>query len=289
MRKLITSIFILLAAETVLMSQDTQDKINRQVFDKVMESFRGGADKAAGELTADIAAFLCGTPYAASTLEGDKEELRIFLDKTDCILFVESCICLALTAKGLRIVQDGTPLPSTPSYGLYCDNIRSMRYRNGIIDGYASRLHYTSEWLHQAAGNGILKEYTSVDGERIRQSFSFMSSNSGLYPSLSESPENVRLIRGSEMKLEAAGPYHMIAKDQLKDKSISGTIRRGDVIAFVSSTEGLDITHIAIAYPSDDGEMHFIHASSKAGKVIFEPTSLADYTRKGIRCARLTF
>lgn len=287
MKKILISLAFILATGTILAARDMQENVNRAIYDKVMASVSGNTDLGMGELVAKIAVSLYGTPYVASTLEGEKEELRIYLDKTDCILFVESCVCLALTAKGRRIVQGGTPLPAGPSYELYCDNVRNMRYRNGTVEGYASRLHYTSEWLFQASLNGILEEYTGKKGSEITQHFSFMTRHTALYPALAASPGEVARIREAEKMLEARAPYWSISQEQLRDSSVAAEIRKGDIVAFISTAEGLDISHVAIACPGEDGQMHFIHASSKAGKVIFEPETLADYARKGIRLARL--
>lgn len=54
----------------------------------------------------------------------------------------------------------------------------------------------------------------------------------------------------------------------------------------ISPREGLDLAHVAIAY-EQNGEMHFIHASYGAKKVIIEPKTLADYATNGIRISRL--
>ena len=53
------------------------------------------------ELMVIAAKEMLGTPYVAGTLEEDplKEQLRIYLTKTDCILFVETCLNLARTVK----------------------------------------------------------------------------------------------------------------------------------------------------------------------------------------------
>lgn len=259
-----------------------QDTINREIYGKVAAAVSSRTDLPTSDLTVQIALSLLGTPYVGGTLEGEAEELRIFLDKTDCILFVEACVCMALTFKGLEIVQGSTPKPAEPSYELFCANIRNMRYRDGVVNGYASRLHYTSEWILQAEKNGILKEYTSDAGSPREQHFSFMTSHSDLYPKLKDDPVQTGLVREAEQRLDASGPYYWVPQSQ-----ISGSrVHCGDIIFIVSATAGLDITHVAIAY-EQDGAMHFIHASTKANKVIIEPRTLADYATRGIRLAHL--
>ena len=78
----------------------------------------------AGGLALRVAKSMIGTKYVAGTLEREPERLRVSLDSTDCMLFVELCCSFALT------LQSGEP-----SYTLLEDNIRQMRYR------YYRRLH----------------------------------------------------------------------------------------------------------------------------------------------------
>ena len=63
-------------------------------------------------------------------------------------------------------------------------------------------------------------------------------------------------------------------------------IRNGDIICFRSNVEGLDISHVALAY-WDKGELKFIHASFKEKKVVIDRQTIADYAKNGIRVVRL--
>lgn len=273
------------------------DMAAEEIYRAVYETVAPKADLPVNQLVVEVARCFLGTPYVSGTLESETEELRVFLDRTDCILFVELCVCFALTVKGLQIEQkcDGEhfgvrPHPSVsrcaPSYGLLCANIRNMRYRRGIVGDYPSRLHYTSEWILQNETNGIMSEITSGLGAPMDQKFSFMSSHRDLYRQLAADPSLVPAIIATEKKLEAAGPYFRITQDQLRKPSVAGRIREGDIIAFVDRHAGLDVSHVAFAY-AVDGVLHFIHASSRAGRVIVEPRTLADYATGGIRVIRL--
>lgn len=264
----------------------SQGQINRAVFDRVLSEDGEHASDDMPALTVRIARSLYGTPYVASTLETVPETLNIYLDKTDCILFVETCVALAWTLKGLGICQGGERKAAEPSYELFCRNIQNLRYRDGIVDGYPSRLHYTSEWIRQAERNGVMKEISSDLGEVRPQAFNFMSTHRDSYAQLRTDDANLVRISQAEKALEAAGPYSYISQARLQDPAVISQIHDGDIIAFVSKVKGLDITHVAIACGSD-GRMHFIHASSKAGKVILEPRTLADYAANGIRLIRL--
>ena len=294
MKKILTVLFALLAL-SINVSAQTQDEINQAIFDRVYAAVAPKADLPMPELVVEIALQFLGTPYVAFTLEETPEQLRVFLDKTDCILFVELCSCFALTVKGLRIVQalesdvyhNGIPYvkKEKPSYSLLCDNIRNMRYRWGIVDGYSSRIHYTSEWILQNWENCLLREYTKELGEEYEQKFFFMTSHPKSYKQLSDTTQ-LRNIQGIEQFLNEQGPYYYISQERLHKPEIISQIHSGDIVCFVSKQgNGIDIAHVSIAYEVD-GEMHFIHASYGAKKVIVEPKTLADYATNGIRVCR---
>ncbi|MBR4771539.1 MAG: DUF1460 domain-containing protein [Bacteroidales bacterium] len=248
-------------------------------FEEVMALTAGDREAPMSELVVKIAKHFLGTPYVAGTLEIEPEQLTVNMAETDCILFVEMCVALALTAKDAE-----------PSFDNYLDNLASLRYRDGIVDGYTSRLHYTSEWIAQGERRGVFKEVTSDCGGRpIAQKFNFMSTHPASYKQLKDSPDDVAKMRRIEQALEAQD-YCYIPKADLprcvKD------IRSGDIVAFCSTVAGLDIAHIGIALRDGD-TLTFIHASTTAKKVIINPQPLVTYingvkSQSGLRVIRLT-
>ena len=63
------------------------------------------------------------------------------------------------------------------------------------------------------------------------------------------------------------------------------------VVAFVTRKSGLDIAHVGVLC-YQEGEWHFIHASSLRKKVVIEPLTLSEYLKKqpmllGIRVLRV--
>ena len=237
------------------------------------------ADLPIGELMVRAAGIFLGTPYTGGTLEHVPEVLTVNLHETDCILLVETCTAMTLL---LKHCADG----SIPTFEDFCSMLRTLRYRDGITDGYPSRLHYTSEWLLQAQDNGFLREVTAeLGGIPLNQEFSFMSSHRDNYPRLREDDEALELIRRSEERLDTAASYYYVPSDKIPE--IEDNIQSGDIICFLSTVPGLDITHTGIACRKEDGSLHFIHASMKEGMVVLETRTLAEYARSGIRVARL--
>jgi hypothetical protein len=272
---IIFSITILIS--TILSAQSTDIRfspIDKQIFEEKIEYLLPYKNSSMPTLVTEVALSFLGTPYTAGTLEQIPETLTINLHETDCILFVESCIAMALTIKQ----------STNPEFEEYCTQVRKMRYRDGIVEGYESRIHYTSEWLIQNEKNNILVELSSQYGERFDQHFSYMSTHPQSYKQLRNSDDMVRRIALIEERLNSSAPFYYISNKKLR--SIENEILSGDIIGFISNVEGLDIAHVAIAY-HDKGELHFIHASFKEKKVVIEKKKLVDYASNGIRVARL--
>jgi len=247
-------------------------------FNEVMKLAAADRDLPMDQLVIKIAKHFLGTPYVAGTLEIEPERLTVNTRQTDCILFVEMCLALSLTAKD-----------DDPSFEKYVDNLRQLRYRDGVVDGYASRLHYTSEWIIQGSLRGIFREVSrDCGGSPLNQKFHFMSTHPSAYKQLKDSPETVASIRSFEKNLET-WDYWYIPKADLP-RCIKN-IRTGDIIGFNSATPGLDIAHVAFAYWEGD-TLTFIHASFTEKKVVINKTPLVEYTKgikshNGLRVIRL--
>ena len=204
---------------------------------------------------------LSGQPYVAGTLEElPEEQLCIYLTRTDCILFVETCLALARTARAGGGFQE------------FADELRQSRYRDGRVTCYADRLHYTSEWISQGERRGTLKDITmELGGEPYNHPVNYMSTHPDAYPRL----DDVEAIRAAEARINAV-PACQIPK--AKVSGILKEIQSGDIICLVSGMKGLDILHVMIAVK---GEAHdtvrLLHASSVAGKVVVDPKTLPEY------------
>lgn len=227
-----------------------------------------------------IASEFTGTPYRAHTLEGEKELLRVNLDSMDCTTFVETVAALALTSREGR-----------ESWHDFTYNLRRLRYRNGETDGYCSRLHYVSDWIVDNVARGNIKEVTRdiPQAKYGVKTLDYMTRHRADYPALADD-DTYQRMRNVESGF-SNHRYPFLKAGGLNDKKLAEIIRDGDILVFTTSTPGLDATHMAIA-TIIDGIPRFYHASQKAGKVILEPLTLANYLRRhrneGIRILRLT-
>lgn len=235
----------------------------------------------ANELIAFYANELLGTHYVAHTLEGDKELLTINIDETDCTVFVETLYALARTTLNDRY-----------SWRDFANNLESIRYRNGLMDGYASRLHYISDWIVDNTHRGNITEITSElpDVRYEIKTLDYMTSHRDSYPALSDSATYAELKSFEIGYRLHRFPY--IKKESVDSKKIKEKLKTGDIIALVSKTEGLDVTHMAIIVQDEKGKFHMLHASSTKEEVVIEKDDLKETLRRnrnwiGIRIIRL--
>ena len=238
---------------------------------RVVQLLEQGKKEATAPLHLWYARQLIGTPYVAQTLEVNKQErLVVNLHELDCTTFVETALALALTQK-----QGST------HYKDYRKNLTHIRYRNGKLDGYASRNHYFTQWIESNEHLGIVKEVKSPKAPFTatqRISLHYMSRYPHLYPMLKNDKQAQFLIRQYERECEGH-VVHYIPRDQLNQQKSSplGIIHDGDILAIVTRKEGLDTSHIGFAVWGEDNCLHLLNASQIHGKVILEPMTLFDY------------
>lgn len=225
-------------------------------------------DKSPNELMIYIGAKFEGTPYAPGTLEGSPEMLTVNIDEMDCTTFVETVAAMVLTVKERR-----------NSWQDFLYNLEQIRYRQGRADGYASRLNYISDWIVDNTHRGNMRDITDrLPGVKYQvKTLDYMSHHRDAYPAMKDD-EIYEKIKSCEVGYRSHRfPY--IRSSALMSKKSPSWIKEGDVIAFTTKTEGLDISHIGIVILKD-GVPHLLHASSKQGKVIIDPMPLSEYLRK---------
>ena len=222
-----------------------------------------------------------GTPYKGGTLDaGLNESLMVRTDSLDCTTYVEIVLALYLSS-----------LKDNIGYGGFKDALQLIRYRNGVINGYTSRLHYFSDWVADNIKKGILREVTCNGQFETRHlSLDYMTTHSGLYRQLRL---DTSLVSGMKLVERYWKDYDMpyIPKKYLRSGISKHDIMNGDVIALTTNIEGLDVLHLGFAIWID-GELHILHASSLHGKVIIDSLSLYDYLKDrkkhiGIRVIRV--
>ncbi|PWJ40085.1 N-acetylmuramoyl-L-alanine amidase-like domain-containing protein [Sediminitomix flava] len=269
--------FLLISFQSTAQIITSEDSL---LFEKAwknkLEYYAGNpAEKPKGEEVIQLARTFLGTPYVASTLEGKTEELRVCLKGQDCVTFVEYSLALSITS----------PTSKNPIEA-FTESLEKVRYRNGKLDGYASRLHYYTEWLSDNSKKGFIKNRTQTcGGEYIDERIDFISKHRDSYPALKndivyDSILTIENTIAESQNSEKPSDFHyFIPKEKIHE--VEDCIKNGDIIALCTSIEGLDISHVGFAFHKN-GRLHFMHASLTHKQVEITDKPLYEYL-KGIK------
>lgn len=230
-------------------------------------------DVPVGRAATRVGELAVGTPYEAFTLEAylraggspsRTEPLTLSLTRFDCVSLVESCLAVA------RVADD----PGAPTWDRFGREMERMRYRGGERGGYASRLHYFSEWITDGERRGLLRELgAELGGVKDERPLRFMTEHRSSYPGLAD--ESVfRAIGAMERSLDAHARW-VIPTPRIPD--VSDRIETGDILAFATSIPGLDVSHAAFAYRDGDDVLRVLHAPLSGGAVEVTRSTLPEY------------
>jgi hypothetical protein len=239
-----------------------------------------------GQRTAAVGQALVGTRYKHFTLEIDNriEAPSVNFNGMDCWTFFETSLAFA------RMLNE--PESSwTPERLLRY--IELDRYRGGECSGeYLSRLHYLEDWLYDNSRRGLVDDLTTdLGGRTVPHSAREMSIGWRHYRYLAAN----KSLLGPLARMEAdvsARPLHEIPKSRVR--KIEPKLRNGDIIGIVSRDRGglRSTSHVGLALRTNDGVLHFMHASSpsNSGRVVVD-SELAKYLARygsdtGIMVAR---
>ena len=249
--------------------------------DSIIENSAKADFKSDADRIMFFAKSMIGIPYCGGTLDvNENESLVVRTDSVDCTTYVETILAMYLASKA-----------EDDEYSDFKEALTRIRYRDGVIKGYSSRLHYFSDWVANNEKKGILYEVTSRSNHSQRHfSINYMTKHSGLYRRLKEDSLSVNEMLCVEEKWKN---YDMsyIPKELLKEHHNNIDICNGDILALTTNIDGLDVLHLGFAVWVD-GNIHLLHASSLYGRVVLDPMSLYEYLKDrkrhtGIRVRRV--
>ena len=251
------------------MQEFTDEQICKLKFDfAVSQSL---ATKPINDVIVEIGKTFIGTDYLGNSLEDDTEEkLVVNLRALDCVTFYENCVTLARCVK----------LKKT-TFNDYMAQLQFLRYRDGTIDGYTSRLHYTTDYWFNGEKKGIMKVVTKdIFGEKnvveIPKPINFMTTHRQSYKHLAANDANWKIIKAQEDTINARKDYFM-PKGNLH--MFADKVNNGDLIGITTNINGMDIAHTGVAVKVD-GKLHFMHAPIAGKKVQITEQPLHDYLAK---------
>lgn len=278
MRQLLYFICLFLIATLPLQSLSAQvidcKAQDKQVFEKYIKYIASAEAISKVSLLQQTAEFFLGKPYVAGTLDTHKtEKLVVNLSEFDCVTFIETVIALTNTvADKQQTLED------------FAAQLQKIRYRNGILTDYASRLHYTSEWTDNNVEKGILKPVTFAENELETKTINFMSTHRSAYAALKTDDSMLAQIKSIESVINERGGFYFLPKNKIN--RYADKIPHMAVIAFTTSIKGLDTTHTGFAYRKN-GKLAFIHASSLKNKVVIDEKSISEYCMSQQSCTGL--
>jgi hypothetical protein len=253
--------FIILILAIVCAGQlSASDKQSEKVFYNTVIKARRSAwtQLSTAEMTGNIAHLWIGKPYKAKTLEGEgPERVRIDLTGFDCVTLYESALGMA------RVIK-------THGFGIDAleRQIELTRYRGGRLDGYLSRLHYTSDWIYDNIQKGVVEDLTRrLGGVDFDPAVAFMSEHPQYYPPLKSDSAMIGPLREIEQKINSR-QYYYIPKGDIA--SIADSLHTGDIVAITTNIEGLDYAHTGLVWVDESGRRRLLHASSDKKKVVLD-------------------
>jgi hypothetical protein len=204
-----------------------------------------------------------GRPYRTGTLDAPTTETLVArFDGFDCVTFVETALALARGAQA-----------SDTTYAGFARRLAEQRYRGGGPVGYCGRLHYFTEWITNNAKRGHVRRLgAQLEGRPLRDTLDFMSTHRSAYDRFATDDSLFACVQGMETRLRAQqrrDPVRYVPQDSIR--AVYDQLRAGDVVALVSSIDGLDVAHTGLVYAHpDDGPntVGLLHASLSDGVTV---------------------
>ncbi len=259
-----------IALPSILKAYDRRDNISDDYEDmkckKILKSFDSSLkDKAINDVIIEVGKSFLAVPYVAGTLDTNpnKERLIVYVSGLDCVTFCENALTMS------RIIKQGDT-----SFENYKKELEKIRYRDGQINGYPSRLHYFSDWIYDNDKKGIVKDITKeIGGVEYNKTIDFMTTHTDSYPALKNNPDNVSQMQAVENNINSRQNYYIPVKDL---PSVYDSLQSGDIIGITSDVGGLDIAHTGIIY-KENNIPYFLNASLKKKEVIISDGTIQDY------------
>jgi hypothetical protein len=248
------------------MQELSDEEICKMKFDLAVSAHLAG--KPIGDVIVEIGKSFIGTDYVGHVLEDDgPEKLVVNLRALDCVTFYENCTTLARCVKMGKTTFDD-----------YKAQLQFLRYRDGKIDGYTSRLHYTTDYWFNGEQKGILKVVTrDIFGEKnvaeIQRPINFMTAHRDIYKQIATNDELFAVIKSQEDAINKRTDYFM-PKGNLHQ--FEDAVQNGDLLGITTNVPGMDIAHTGVAVKKD-GRLYFMHAPITGSKVQITGVPMHDY------------
>ncbi len=261
---------------TAIQREITYNQKDKEILEQVFLLFASEKHIPAGDLMIKVGTFFLETPYVGQTLEIEPEQLVVNLRELDCTTFAESVLAISRTLKS-----------ENPSFEHFAGELQKIRYRNGTIDGYPSRIHYFSDWIFENNKKNVVKDVSKdLANTPYPLNINFMSTHTKSYKQLKDSLL-IPVMAAQEKEISSRTMYFIPTE---KIKEIENQLQDGDIAGITTKIEGLDISHVVLLFRKE-GKIRVLHASSTAMKVVQSDETLEEYLQNskmatGIMVAR---
>jgi hypothetical protein len=266
----LAAFYFLLASCTFKGNSETEEfkvistEEDKEIVEQIFELFSEETQSPTSVLMVKLGTYFEGTPYVAHTLEkGAEEQLVVNLRGVDCTTLVENCLALAKTIQS-----------DEHTFERFTKELKNVRYRSGKIDGYPSRLHYTTDWIFDNQQKKLVRNLSKEIGTTpYPKEINFMSTHPDSYRQLKDSSKLLTIIVQKESDINSRQHFY-IPEEKLAE--VEDQLMDGDIVGITTSIEGLDISHMGILVRKA-GRIHLLHASSAAEKVVLSDETLEEY------------
>jgi len=252
------------------------DPKDKEILSEIFTKYGNQNKASTAELVVLIGKYFLETPYVAHTLEMEPEQLVVNLRELDCTTFVENCLAISRTIKSGEL-----------SFEKFCAELQNIRYHNGRIDNYTSRIHYFSDWIYENDKRNIVKDVSQeIANSPYPLHVNFMSTHPESYAQLKDA-SLIPVIAKQEKEISSRSMFY-IPEEKLAE--VEKDLIDGDIAGITTTIQGMDISHVVILIKKE-GRVHLLHASSAAMKVMISENTLEDYLKSsksatGIMVAR---
>ncbi len=237
----------------VQLSEISYTEKDAEIFGDILAKYKDESDKPIATLIPEIGKYFIGNEYVAHTLEVNEEEkLIVNLRELDCTTYAENLLALARTLKS-----------ENQTFEQFATEIKKIRYRDGELNEYPSRLHYFSDWIYNNQANNLVSTPADSFGNPFPNKVSFMSSNPDSYKHLKQNPDYVSVIEQQEAEINSKN-YYYLPKEKIAE--YEHLLKEGDIIGLTTSIGGLDVAHVGVLV-EQNGKLHLLHASQSNLKV----------------------
>lgn len=251
--------------EKVALSEISYTEKDAEIFADILSKFKDEADEPISTLIPEIGKYFLGNVYVAHTLEvTDKEQLIVNLRELDCTTYAENLLALARTLKS-----------ENQTFEQFATEIKKIRYRDGKLTDYPSRLHYFSDWIYNNRDNNLVSTPADDFGAPFTNKVSFMSNNPDSYKHLKQNPDYVTVIKNQESEINSKNYFFVPKEDISKYES---QLKEGDIIGLTTSINGLDVAHVGVLV-EQNGKLHLMHASQSSLKVEISDEPISSFLK----------